>query len=84
MTHDEGMDVDITIPAVPLRVRNQLAARAAARGQSLSEYLRAILMGTVGRHSTEDVIARTRARVRRAGAPVSAEAILAARDHLRR
>ena len=78
------MSVAITVRDVPNDVRDELAARAARAGQSLQEYLRAMLIDTVARPSVDDVIARARARVRSTGVRVDAESILSARDAERR
>lgn len=78
------MGVAITIRDVPNDVRDELAARAARAGQSLQEYLRALLASTVERPPVDDVIARARARVAVTGTRVDAAAILAARDADRR
>jgi plasmid stability protein len=74
------MPVAITVRDVPDAVRDELAARAARAGQSLQEYLRAMLVEATARPPVGDVIARARARVDATGARVAAEAILAARD----
>lgn len=74
------MPVAITVRDVPNDVRDELAARAARAGQSLQEYLRALLVDATARPSVSDVIARARARVEATGVRVDAEAILAARD----
>ena len=78
------MAVAITVRGVPDEVRNELAARAARAGQSLQEYLRAVLIDTASRPTVDDVIARARARVQATGARVDAASILAARDADRR
>lgn len=78
------MSVAITVRDVPNDVRDELAARAARAGQSLQEYLRAMLIDTVARPRVDDVIARARARVRSTGVRVDAESILSARDAERR
>lgn len=74
--------VAITIRNVPERVRNALAAQAAASGRSLQEYLAAELATLSERRTPAEVIAATRARL--SGNPVSASEILAARDADRR
>jgi plasmid stability protein len=74
------MAVAVTIRDVPDEVRDELAARAARSGQSLQEFLRAMLIGSASRAPVADVIARARARVAVTGVRVDAEAILAARD----
>ncbi len=76
--------VAVTVRDVPESARDELAARAARRGQSLQEYLRGLLVATAARPSAEDVIARARARVNTTGSSVSADDILAARDADRR
>jgi plasmid stability protein len=76
--------VAITIRDVPHEVRDELAARAARAGKSLQEYLRGTLIDLASRPPVADVIARARARVQTTGAPVDADAILAARDADRR
>jgi antitoxin FitA len=78
------MSVAITVRDVPDEVRDELAARAARRGQSLQEYLRGMLIATASRPAVEDVIARARARVGTTGVRVDARSILAARDADRR
>ncbi|CAN5540704.1 hypothetical protein BH20ACT2_BH20ACT2_22260 [soil metagenome] len=74
----------ITVRDVPAPVRDELAARAARAGQSLQEYLRAVLTDLATRPSHDDVIKRARARVAATGARSSASSILAARDADRR
>jgi antitoxin FitA len=76
--------VAITVREVPAEARDELAARAARAGQSLQEYLRALLVETAAKPSVDDVIARARARVAATGSRVDADAILAARDTDRR
>ena len=78
------MSVAITVRDVPDEVRDELAARAARSGQSLQEYLRAMLIDSAARPPVDDVIARARARVATTGSRIDAEAILAARDADRR
>jgi plasmid stability protein len=78
------MSVAITIRDVPDDVRDELAARAARAGQSLQEYVRAMLVNATARPPVADVITRARARVDATGARVDAESILAARDADRR
>jgi plasmid stability protein len=74
------MSVAITIRGVPDDVRDELAARAARAGQSLQEYLRAMLVDATARPAIADVIARARARVEATEVSVDATSILAARD----
>ena len=78
------MSIAITVRDVPDDVRDELAARAARAGQSLQEYLRALLVDAVARPTVADVIARARARVDTTGVHIDAESILAARDADRR
>ena len=47
--------VAVTIRDVPDEVRDQLAARAASRGQSLQEYLRLLLVSVVEKPTVEEV-----------------------------
>lgn len=73
----------ITIRHVPEEVRNELAARAARRGQSLQEYMLSEVSRLASKPSVTDVLAR--ARERKLGAtPIGRDAILADRDADRR
>jgi antitoxin FitA len=74
----------ITVRDVPEQVRAELAARAARDGQSLQEYVLALLTDSASRPRPKDVAARARARVAATGARVSREDILSARDADRR
>lgn len=57
----------VTIRDVPEATRRELAARAAGAGQSLQEYVRALLIDSV-RHPTQDmVVDRIRAEKERFG-----------------
>jgi len=79
------MTTSITIRNVPEATRNELAARAAATGRSLQEYLLARLVEMAERTDAEAWVARVRAR--RAASPdrgATVEEILAARDSGRR
>lgn len=78
------MPVSITIRDVPDKVRDELAARAARSGQSLQEYMRAMLVESAARPPLADVIARARQRVEATGSRVDAQTILEARDAERR
>jgi antitoxin FitA len=69
--------VAITVRNVPDETRDELAARAARAGQSLQEYLRALLVQTASRPTVDDVIARARARVEATGSEVDLEDVLA-------
>jgi plasmid stability protein len=76
--------VAVTIRDVPDDVRDELAARAAHSGQSLQEYLRAILVTVASRPTVDDVLARARARVPATGVRLDPAATLAAKDADRR
>jgi plasmid stability protein len=78
------MSVVVTIRDVPDAVRAELAGRAARKGQSMQEYLRALLVEQAARPSVDDVVARARSRVTATGSAVSAQEILSARDAERR
>jgi plasmid stability protein len=78
------MGVAITVRDVPDEVRDKLAEQAARAGQSLQEYLRAILVASATRPTVDDVIARARARVEKTGVRVDATTILDSRDADRR
>ena len=78
------MSVQITIRNVPDEVRDELAARAAAQGRSMQEFLRIELERLAARPSMETVLKRIRERVNTAGTRVSAEEILAHLDADRR
>lgn len=54
------MPVNITIRAVPDRVRDELAARAARSGRSLQEFLSAELAELASRPSAAEAILRAR------------------------
>jgi plasmid stability protein len=74
----------ITIRNVPDEARHALAARAAASGRSLQEYLRGELIRLAGRPDPETVLAQVRARKRHTGTVLPAERILEHRDAERR
>jgi plasmid stability protein len=78
------MSVQITIRNVPDNVRNELAARAAAQGRSMQEFLRAELEHLASRPSMETLLAQIRERVKTAGTTISAEEILGHLDADRR
>jgi antitoxin FitA len=78
------MATSITIRNIPERARDELAARAAASGRSLQEYLRAQLIELASRPDVETVLARIRERKQRTGTELPAAAILAHRDADRR
>ena len=74
------MPVEIIIRRVPEEVRDELAARAALRGQSLQEFLRRELQRIVTRPSRATWLQRVRDRKRVAGTRVPPSNILGARD----
>ena len=63
--------VAVTIRDVPDDVRDELAARAARRGQSLQEYLAGHLRELAERPSADDVLARARERAAATSSRVS-------------
>lgn len=76
--------VAVTIRDFPDEVRDQLAARAASRGQSLQEYLRLLLVSVAEKPTVEEVLARARARVAATGVRLSSDSIVRAMDAERR
>jgi plasmid stability protein len=76
--------VAITIRNVPADARDRLAARAAASGRSLQEYLFAELVALATRPDPADVIERARQRIDATGRGVRTRDILQARDRDRR
>lgn len=74
----------ITIRNVPEETRNELAARAAGRGQSLQEYLRGELINMASKPDMATLVARIQERVKREGTHLDTETILALRDSGRR
>jgi plasmid stability protein len=76
------MPVAITVRNVPDQVRNELAARASARGWSLQEFVLHELVELTRRPNNAELIARARDRL--AGRGPSIEQILDARDEDRR
>lgn len=74
------MSVQITIRGVPEEVRDQIAARAAARGRSMQEYLRGELERLVAKPSVEEWFRQVRADKRAMTNSVTTEDILRARD----
>ncbi len=55
----------ITIRNVPVNVRNELAARAARKGQSLQEYMLDALSRMASKPTVEEVTARIEERLKR-------------------
>jgi antitoxin FitA len=78
--HSDGMSVQITIRDVPDSVRDELAARAAAQGRSMQEFLRAELERLAARPSMESVLERIRERKSITGTRVSVDEILSHLD----
>ena len=76
------MPVAITIRNVPDQVRNELAARAAANGWSLQEFMLHELTELSKRPNNAELIARARDRL--AGPGPTVEQIVTARDADRR
>lgn len=71
------MPKSITIRDVPDATGRELAAKAAATGRSLQEYLLAHLIELAGRADPEVLVARLRARKDQLGTRLSRDAILA-------
>lgn len=69
----------ITIRDVPDETRDELAARAAATGRSLQEYLRRQLIDLASRPDNEVVLAQILERKRRTRSSLTTEQIL---EHL--
>ena len=78
------MEVQITIKRVPKEVRDELAARAARRRQSMQAFLLGELERIVSKPSPEDLMAEFRANKGIYKSRVTAEDILRARDEGRR
>ena len=72
--------VAVTVRNVPEPVRDELAARAARQGQSLQEYLRALLVDLAQKPTVGDVLSRARARVEATGVRLDPAATIAARE----
>jgi antitoxin FitA len=71
------MPTSITIRDVPDGTRDELAARAAATGRSLQEYLRSKLVDLARQPDAEALMADVRARKAVTASSLSGEAILA-------
>ena len=78
------MTIQITIRDVPAKVRDELAARAALRGQSMQEYLRAELERLAARPTVHAWLEQVRKRKRSSQIRVSAQDMVKARDADRR
>lgn len=78
------MPVQITIRGVAEEVRDELALRAAERGQSMQKFLHAELERIVSRPSVDSWLRDVRRRKDAAGSHVQPSDILRARDVDRR
>ena len=74
------MGKSITIRDVPDDTSQELAARAAATGRSLQEYLRARLVEFASAPDAEVWVARVQARELATGSKIGADRILAHRE----
>lgn len=74
----------ITVRNVSQATRDELAGRAAARGQSLQEYLAAALESMVAKPDLDQLLQAIRDRKAATGSVISAEDILDSRDADRR
>ena len=82
--HNAVMAVQITIRNVPEEVRDELAARAALKRQSMQEYLRSELERMAALPSLDTVLEEVRRRVEASDSNVTTAQILEARDADRR
>ena len=82
--HNDSMAIQITVRNVAESVRNELAARAALRGQSMQEFLRGELERIASRPSVDLWLEGVRRRKEAAGTRVARDRILDARDSDRR
>ncbi len=74
------MSRSVTVRDVPDEAVRELAARAAASGQSLQEHLRAHLIAWAAQPDPAVLMARARARKASVGADIGSASILAHRD----
>ncbi len=74
----------ITVRDVPDEARDELAARAAATGRSLQEYLRHELIELARRPDPEVLVERIRERKHHTASRLSVDQILRHRDTARR
>lgn len=74
------MPVQITIRGVPEAVRDELAARAALKRQSMQEYLRGELERIASRPTVDAWLAKVRSRKSLTQTQLSSSEILRARD----
>lgn len=79
-----GMSTSITIRDVPDQIRDELAARAAATGRSLQEYLRRRLVELAEQPDAEALPAQIRARKAAHSSSLTPEDIIGMRDTDRR
>ncbi len=82
--HYAGMSVQITVRDVPEKVRHELAARAAAQGRSMQEFLRIALERLATRPTADAWLKQVRRRKRATQTRVAADQILSNRDADRR
>ena len=82
--HTSSMAKSITVRDVPDETSETLAARAAASGRSLQEYLRAKLIEFAESPDAEALVAAIRARKAATGGRSTIEQILGHRDAERR
>ncbi len=82
--HNAVMAVQITIRNVPEEVRDELAARAALKRQSMQEYLRSELERMAALPSLDTVLEEVRRRKAASDSNVTTAQILEARDADRR
>lgn len=78
------MAVAVTVRDVPQDVRDELAARAARKGQSLQEYLRARLIAEASKPAVDDLIEEIRRYASIGGSALDVGRILADREADRR
>jgi len=81
---NDSMPVQITVRDVPERVRDELAARAASRGQSMQEFLRAELERLASRPTVDAWLRQVRVRKRATQTRLTSGRILKHRDADRR
>ena len=82
--HYAVMGVQITIRGVPEKVRDEIAARAARKRQSMQEFLRGELERIASRPSIDEWLETVRERQALYKTRVTSEDILRARDEGRR
>ena len=82
--YSDCMAVAVTVRDVPQDVRDELAARAARKGQSLQEYLRARLIAEASKPAVDDLIDEIRRYASIGGRSLSVDRVLSDRDADRR